>query len=248
MTRRPRVVLPVLPSGVDEMWHVLMDLGESLGECWTLVGGQMTFLHAMEHGVSPVRPTQDGDVVADVRADQKALGRVVEALTGAGLTLEGISTFGIGHRYVRGTDGPGRVVVDVLAPEGVGDKADLSTAGNARTLEIPAGTQALSRSRMVEVQHGDRVGVVPCPSLLGALIAKSAACGLPGDVTRHLQDVAVLCALIEDPFELKGELTRKDRQRLQLTSVLGHGEHQAWLLLPADLRSRGQFAHQILLA
>jgi hypothetical protein len=50
--------------------------------------------------------------------------------------------------------------------------------------------------------------------LLGALIGKAAALTLPADTFRHQRDLALLCALVEDPSELIPQLTRKDRQRL----------------------------------
>lgn len=189
----PTVRLPPLAPPVDELWHVLLDLGESLTVPWTLVGGQMVILHALERGVAPVRPTQDGDVVADVRADRRALRQVVEALSTAGFDLAGITPDGVGHRYVRpladGTSEPSvttdstarQVVIDLLAPEGLGPRADLTTTPPGRTIAMPAGRQALTRTRWVRVEHEGRTGRLPRPDLLGALVAKAAACGLGGD-------------------------------------------------------------------
>src|SRR5579864_8991739 len=54
------------------------------------------------------------------------------------LKLEGMNTDGIGHRYVSSTfQGPGRVVFDVLAPDNVGERADLTTSPPARTVSAP---------------------------------------------------------------------------------------------------------------
>ena len=63
----PTIELPPLAAPVDELWHVLLDLGEQLTVGWALVGGQMVLLHALEHGRVPPQISQDGDVVADVR-------------------------------------------------------------------------------------------------------------------------------------------------------------------------------------
>ena len=52
---------------------------------WTLVGGQMALLHALEHGQVPAQISQDGDVIADVRTDPGAL--FVGALVVVGLLL-----------------------------------------------------------------------------------------------------------------------------------------------------------------
>jgi hypothetical protein len=70
------IVLPPLPRPVDQLWHVLLDLADSLTVPWTLAGGQMVLLHALEHGQAPLEPSQDGDVIADIRADHKALTKV----------------------------------------------------------------------------------------------------------------------------------------------------------------------------
>lgn len=250
--------LPTLAAPVDQLWHVLLDLGESLTVPWTLVGGQMVMLHALEHGIAPVRPTHDGDVVADVRADRRALRKVVEALTAEGFDLAGITPDGVGHRYTRpladGTSEPSaatalaarQVVIDLLAPEGLGSRADLTTTPPGRTIAMPAGRQALSRTRWVRVEHEGRTGRLPCPNLLGALVAKAAACGLGGDVSRHLDDVVVLCALVPDPFTLAGELSPKDRKRLRMAALLAEHDHPSWFLLPRELAARGQVTYRVL--
>lgn len=255
----PLVRLPPLPPPVDELWHVLLDLGDSLEVPWTLVGGQMVILHALEHGVAPVRPTQDGDVVADVRTDRSALRLVVETLVATGFDLAGITPDGIGHRYTRPiaeadasersaapTPTPPLVVIDVLAPEGLGPRADLTTTPPGRTIAMPAGRQALTRTRWVGIEHEGRTGRLPCPDLLGALVAKGAACGLGGDISRHLDDVAVLCGLVDDPFGLAEELTPKDRKRLRMAARLGDHDHRSWLLLPRELAARGQVTYDVL--
>ncbi len=68
----PTVELPPLASPIDELWHVLLDLGEELTVGWALIGGQMVLLHTLEHGRVPPQISQDGDVVADVRTRPSA--------------------------------------------------------------------------------------------------------------------------------------------------------------------------------
>ena len=101
---RSRVTLPPLASPVDQLWHVLLDLAETLSAPWTLIGGQMVLLHALEHGRVPPQISQDADVVADVRASQQALTDLVVALTAAGFTAATPSTDGLLHRYQRPAD------------------------------------------------------------------------------------------------------------------------------------------------
>jgi hypothetical protein len=226
---------------------VLLDLGEQSEVPWTLIGGQMVLLHALEHGTFPPQVSQDGDVIADVRAAPDALKRLVAILGSLAFTSAGMSPDGIAHRYQRLSRHPMRPLsIDVLAPEGIGRRADLKTTPPGRTVQVPGGTQALNRTQRVRVQVGDRAGAVPRPTLLGAVVTKAAACGLPADVSRHLRDLALLCALIEDPFAVRDELTPGDRKCLRYAAVLGNRDHRAWLLIPDALREQGRTAWAIL--
>lgn len=87
--------------------------------------------------------------------------------------LVGASPEGLAHRYQRGG-----VSVDVLAPEGLGPRTDLTTTPPDRTLQVPGGTQALDRTEFVPVVFGDRQGLVARPSLLGAIVGKAVAVGV----------------------------------------------------------------------
>ena len=241
------IVLPPLGDPVDELWGVLLDLAEHLSVPWALIGGQMVLLHAVEHGAVPPQVSQDGDVLADIRAAPDGLGQVVDCLETLGFTSAGTSPDGIAHRYSHPSRNPKRpVVIDVLAPEGVGNRAKLTTTPPGRTVQVPGGTQALARTELVTVQAGGRVGTVPRPTLLAAIIGKAAACGLPGDPARHLRDLALLCALIDDPFSAANELDRTDRRRLRLAVRLDDPDHAAWLLVPEDLRADGRTAWTVL--
>ncbi len=239
------VVLPQLAAPVDQLWHLLLDLDEMLSVGWTVVGGQMVLLHALEHGQVPPQISQDGDLIADVRADPGALVAVVKALHELGFALAGIGADGVAHRFERAAS-PKPVVIDVLAPEGVGTRAELSTEAPGRTIEVPGGTQALARTERVEVEHETRRGTVPRPSLLGAVVAKGAACALPGDNSRHLRDLALLCALIDDPFAMSEHMTGKDRRRVLDGRALKDSGHPAWQLVPAAIRAQGFDAFDIL--
>ncbi|RLV56474.1 hypothetical protein D9V41_05195 [Aeromicrobium phragmitis] len=238
------IELPPLASPIDQLWHVLLDLGEFLDVPWTLVGGQMVLLHVLEHGQTPPQVSQDGDVIADIRAAPDALARVVTMLEGSGFDLESMSTEGLAHRYVRPAE-PRPVVVDVLAPEGVGARAVLVTSPPGRTVEVPGGTQALNRTERVTIVHEDRHGTLPRPTLLAAIVGKAAATALPS-AERHYRDLALLCALVEDPFAVVDQLTKKDRQRVRLAKDLLDETHPAWALVPDPIRDQGQIAYGIL--
>lgn len=239
------IVLPDLASPTREVWHVLFDLADLPALEWTLVGGQMVLLHALEHGAEPPQISQDGDVVGDVRTDRRALLSIVDALEQRGFTLEGIARDGTAHRYVKPAT-PEPVKIDVLAPEGLGAGADLTTTRPGRTIEVPGGTQALRRTERVHVVQEGRQALVPRPSLLAAIVGKGAACGIPGDPARHLRDLALLCAIAPDPFALAEEMTAKDRKRVRLGAALHDDAHPTWVLVPAHLRRHGQDAYAIL--
>lgn len=241
------IALPPLGDPVDELWEVLLDLGERLSLPWALIGGQMVLLHALEHGVVPPQVSQDGDVLADIRAAPDGLAQVVAELESIGFVSAGMSPEGVAHRYRRSGRHPKRpVMIDVLAPEGVGPRAKLTTTPPGRTVQVPGGTQALARTERVTIEVGARIGTVPRPTLLAAVVGKAAACGLPEDVSRHLRDLALLCALIDDPFSAAGELDRADRRRLRLAAALDDPDHPAWGLLPQHLRSDGLTAWAVL--
>ena len=89
------VVLPPLAAPVDQLWHLLLDLDEVLSVGWTIVGGQMVLLHALEHGQVPPQISQDGDLIADIRADPRAIASVVKALHEFGFASAGIAADGV---------------------------------------------------------------------------------------------------------------------------------------------------------
>lgn len=110
---------------------------------------------------------------------------------------------------------------------------------------MTGGTQALGRTELITVAHEGRTGRIPRPTLLAAIVGKAAATTLSGPA-RHYRDLALLCALVVDPFALVDQMTRKDRQRLRLASRLLDNAHPAWLLLPAAIRSRGRITYGVL--
>lgn len=68
----------------------------------------------------------------------------------------------------------------MLAPEGLGPRTDITTTPPGRTLQVPGGTQAIARTELLPIAAGDSEGLVPRPSLLGAIIIKAAAVDADG--------------------------------------------------------------------
>lgn len=220
-----------------EGWQLLLDIiDEGVADC-CLIGGQMVWLLAAEYGAEPLRTTEDMDVVVDVRSDPGGLRKLCAWLGSRGLHLEGVSSGGIGHRYGKvGDPGPGRVIFDILAPDNVGTRADLTTTPPARTLEAPGGTVALNRSAWIPVSVGGRHGSVCRPSLIAALLTKSAATTIPvrKNRDRDWSDAAFLLSLVPDPIAAASELTARDRSRLRPLGRLLDEDHPAWRVLKPD--------------
>lgn len=196
-----------------QSWHAVMELYERVDSNWTLVGGQLVHLHCAERGVTPTRPTNDIDTVVDIRASQTALVTFTGALKDMGFTPE-ISGDGLQHRWVRDY-----AQIDVLIPEGVGERAaSRAGAGGAPTVRAPGTTQALTRTEPVAVIVEGRTGTVLRPNLIGALVGKAAArTEIASDraSTRHCTDFVVLASLVAARDFRETELTKKDRTRLR---------------------------------
>ncbi|MFF3455446.1 hypothetical protein ACFYXH_14180 [Streptomyces sp. NPDC002730] len=225
-----------------ELWGVLLDLSEHVPRAWSLIGGQMVLLHGLEHGRTPPAASADLDVLADVQSDQQSLRRLVAALERLGFVPAGMSPQdNLLHRYHRGEE-PGRLVVDLLAPDHLGPRADLTTTPPGRTLEVPGGRQAAQRTEAVRVQLGRRTGHIRRPGLLGAIVAKAAALSIktaPPD--RHYRDLAFLLSLPANPMDLRAQLDKGDRKKLALANALHNPYHAAWRQLQdEDARADGQ--------
>jgi hypothetical protein len=130
------------------LWTAVGELVERLPGQWVLIGGLMVQLHALEHGVTDVRPTGDIDVLGQARP-QSALRSIDTALRDEGFELVGPDLDGYAHRYER--DG---LIVDVLAPDGIKPPPDLGTGFKA--IGVPGGSQALARSETVTVTVSGR--------------------------------------------------------------------------------------------
>lgn len=250
------IELEGLAPAAEEGWATLFDLNEADSTSCLLVGGQMMHLLSVEHAALVVRPTDDVDVVVDVRTRPQGTRWLAGWLQERGFTLEGSNPDQIGHRFVRpATGGPGKVIVDVLGPEGLGPRASLVTVPPNRTVQVPGSVQALRRSRVVTVRisglvgRPPRLGTVRCPNLLGALVGKAAATAIavrtnPG---RDWQDAALLLSVIDDPIATAQECDDKDRQRLLLLKPLENPAHRGWQNLDATTRARGMAALSFLI-
>jgi hypothetical protein len=235
--------MPPLGRALTSVWHLLFDLCEEAPGVWCLIGGLMVALHGLEHGRTDARPSADGDVLVDIRAEPTALRRVAALLVAKSLRLDP-GPDGLLHRF-KGTVDSDEISIDVLAPDNVGSRADLTTIRPGRTIQVPGGTQALRRTECVHLQVEGRTGQIPRPNLVAAIVGKSAALNLPGDPQRHQHDLAFLLALLPDPLTARAALSPNERRRLR-ACPLADRTHRAWALVPDADASAGHAALRLL--
>jgi len=117
------------------------------------------------------------------------------------------------------------------------------------TIPVRGGTHALSRSRPVEVQVGDRIGMVPCPDLAGGILIKARDAQherSPGGPERHYQDLAFLLSLVTDPALVGEQLGHRKRQHLMRVREAVGDIHPVWGVLSRADAGRAQAALDLL--
>jgi hypothetical protein len=244
-----RIESDLITGPLVSLWGVLLDIADRMSDAWTLIGGQMVLLHGLEQGRTPPGASQDLDVLADVISEQQSLTTLVGVLAGLGFRPEGASPEGKVYRYARSDSGSGAMLrVDVLAPDNMGNRVDLTTSPPGTTLEVPGGRQAVQRTESVPVRLGGRLGTVRRPSLLGAIVGKAAAIGIPtAPKAKHLRDLAFLLSLPSNPLALRSELKGSDRRKLALAAALSEPSHEAWReLRDPEAAADGQALYRIL--
>jgi len=163
----------------------------------------------------------------------------VAGLTSLGYELDGVSTTGVGHRFVRGV-----VKIDVLLPDGIGSRAPREVKPGVRSVEVPGGTQALSRSVPIEVRTTSTSGTIHRPSLLGAILVKARAVEVDDLPDAQGEDLAFLLSLVPDPFDSSKGLSKKERTWLRRRAKLFEPGARAWLAI--DNAEDGRLALGIL--
>ncbi|MFI6365985.1 hypothetical protein ACIBG0_24880 [Nocardia sp. NPDC050630] len=111
--RRPTIDIASLPGGWPQPWPNVAELADTLPrDNWTLVGGLMTQLHTIRHGIGIVRPTNDVDIVLHIETQRGIPAASATALESLGYRLQPSidPRNNTAHRFVRGT-----TTVDLVA-------------------------------------------------------------------------------------------------------------------------------------
>jgi len=155
-----------------------------LPDRWMLVGGLMVHAHAQLAGIQHARPTDDADLVVEVRAGSYAEAAAVLQRLGY-VQHESLDRHAPFHRFTRG-----REHVDLMGPE---DKP-LRFLGRD-VLAVPGSRSALNRTIAYETAGGVAIRI---PDVESALSLKGAAFRSPGpNRVRHLQDAVTLFACLD---------------------------------------------------
>lgn len=203
----------------EAAWNGLFDVAAVMPEGWALAGGQMVYVHCQEHGVAPERPSDDGDVILDVRAHPTALKDFVTALKQVGFDADGSTWQGHQHRWVRGD-----ATIDVLVPRHLGPfSARRDKLARISTIGAPGSQHLLNRTETIEVMLGNRKAQIRRPDLMGAIAAKAAAYREIADdpaKDRHLIDILVLAGFLS-ARALRGREPWKRLEQRRIRSAVG---------------------------
>jgi hypothetical protein len=216
------------------LWRTTTEVAGLLRDLpWVIVGGQMIMLLEFERGRPSGRATRDLDAVVDVRAVADVTRRAAQRLREAGFAPSAEHP----HRFVRG-----REAMDLLAPDHLGRRADLTTIAPHVTTGVAGGSRALETRRPVEVEiAGIGRAELEVPSLAGAIAMKAAAYEARRE-GRDLEDLVRLLALVEDVEALRGELKPAERRRLGSISGLQDAARRAWSVAVDPDDARAAFA------
>jgi hypothetical protein len=199
------------------LWTKALELAELFGDAtdWTLIGGLMVQLHAIEHDLDS-RLTSDIDLLGDSRRRPSTTQRIAEILESRGgiMAEPPRSNRDLGYQFE--IDGE---IVEVLGTEGIGESGP-KTIGDFRTFQVPGGTQALRRTEVVNISLDGKPAIdMRRPNLLGAILIKARVVSKRRRTKfeSDRQDLILLLSLAEDPRGLaeSGGLRRTEREWLR---------------------------------
>jgi predicted nucleotidyltransferase len=254
---RPTIDVDSAVGGWPPPWPNVAELASVLpADRWTLVGGLMTQLHTVHHGLGVVRPTNDIDIVLHIETSRGVPDATATALEAIGYGLQDTidPRNNTAHRFVRGTSTVDLVtgaaddeIVDVLISDHPAPKV-VERLRERAMVRIEGGTQALRRTINARLQiWSGTVTTVSVPRPFGALILKAAAYTTDSrDRDRHLFDAAALLTCITDPFSERDNFAGSDRTRLATLERALPRHHPAWRQLPERDRANAEAALRVL--
>lgn len=222
------IALPPLGDLDLELWHALLDVADREPADWTLIGGQMVLLHALEHGRAPLRVSQDIDLVVDARVRPPALARIVTSLIELGFAEAAISADEIAHRFQRG-----RVAIDVPRPGWTGLQNRSAHGGRrhdrrGRRGNLRAGPiRARERVRRQPAWRG----ASPGPRGSDPHQGRRRDPRRSQRARTALRDLAFLVSLVSDPIAMHEDLGAANSARVRGVEALQDPAHAAWGLL-----------------
>lgn len=255
MADRPAIDVPTPPGGWPPPWPNVAEIEAILPhQKWTLVGGLMAQLHGNRRGITAIRPTVDVDMVLHIETSPGVVAEAAQALESLGYVFAPSidDRTNTAHRFTRGDSTVDLVagdIVDILLADHSAPRVIARFRGRSM-VRIEGGTQALKRTvnARLEIMPG-QITTISVPSPLGATILKAAAyLSDSRDKERHLQDAALLLAVIEDPHAERAGLTGSDRPRLLALAKALPDDAREWRALPEPWRTNGQTALRILTA
>ncbi|MCY4103975.1 MAG: hypothetical protein OXG55_12070 [bacterium] len=83
----PPLALPASRGPAGEIWTTLCELAAAKPDGWTLIGGQMVLLHALERDAEPTRTSTDLDILVNARIVVGAVGAFVSLIETLGFTI-----------------------------------------------------------------------------------------------------------------------------------------------------------------
>jgi hypothetical protein len=253
---RPTIDVPTPAGGWGQPWPSVAEIERVFShERWTLVGGLMAQLHCVHAGFSPVRPTNDVDMVLHIETERGLPAAAARALESIGyeLVVSIDPRDGTAHRFRRKGSvvdlvSSGDDIVDVLAADHAAPSVRERLRGR-EMVAIEGGTQALRRTVNARLVVDGQEIMLSVPSPLAAVILKAAAYRIDSrDPERHLQDAAALLACIPDPYEARDSLQGSDGQRLRLLAKGLPDGGRPWRGLDAGRREDAQAALRIMTA
>ena len=224
------------PLGAAEaaLWRTTLEVAALFADVpWVIIGAQMIMLLEREQGVTSGRTTRDLDAIVDVRAIAGGSRTAASRLIGAGFEPSAEHQ----HRFIRGAD-----EVDLLAPDHLGSRTDLTTIPPMTTVAIPGGSRALAARRLLAVDvTGAGSGSLPVPSVAGAIVLKVHA-WQARQAPRDADDLVRLLELVGDVEEVRGALKPAERRRLASVLPLAREQSTVWRTARDPSNAKAAFA------